>query len=447
MRSLTTKLILAFLAVTIAAVLLVAFAIRRSTETAFNRFLLDSDQEMVVASLTQYYGENGSWENIRDIMIRGRSSQSRERTAWGALADPDGTVLIGAGQYARGDRLSPEELARAVPIRARDGAVVGKVHFNYRPPPPSQNTPETIFLERVRQATMWGAIGAMLLALGMGVVLARTITKPVHQLTEATKLVAAGKEGHQVDITTVDEIGQLASSFNEMSSSLARANQQRRQMTADIAHDLRTPLSIILGYTEALSDGKLAGNREMYGTIHSEARHLSHLIDDLRTLSLADAGELTLNRQSVRPEELLTRAAAAYAGAAQENQITIAVHSDSSAPAVTVDSERMAQVFNNLISNALRYVNPGGRIDLTAQSDPAGVRLEVSDNGQGITADDLPYIFDRFYRAEKSRTENGESGLGLPIVKSIVEAHGGAVTVRSQPGRGTVFSIVLPAAS
>jgi signal transduction histidine kinase len=229
-----------------------------------------------------------------------------------------------------------------------------------------------------------------------------------------------------------------------MSVDLAQSIQARRQMTADVAHDLRTPLSVILGYTEALSDGKLHGEPQMYDVMHNEAQHLSHLIDDLRFLSLADAGELPLERRDVSPLELLNRTAAAHGAAAEQKNIDLQVQASPDFPDLHVDPERMAQVLGNLISNALRHTPAGGSVVLIAKSGTKGVVLQVRDTGSGIDAADLPYIFNRLYRGDLSRQQNGESGLGLAIAKSIVEAHGGRITAESTPGAGTTFTITLP---
>jgi two-component system sensor histidine kinase BaeS len=191
------------------------------------------------------------------------------------------------------------------------------------------------------------------------------------------------------------------------------------------------------------------GNAELFEVVHGEAKHLSHLVEDLRTLSLADADELTLNRQSVAPRDLLRRAAAAHFVHADERDVTIRVDEGDELPHVWVDLERMAQVFNNLVSNALRYTPAGGTVTLGARvdgerADDNNILLTVADTGAGIDPAALPHIFDRFFRADKARTDNGESGLGLPIVKSIVQAHGGSVDVTSMPGQGTTFSVTLP---
>ena len=212
-----------------------------------------------------------------------------------ALVDSNQIVIYGSQNYTVGQKVTRAELRQSLPVEV-DGKVVGSVLFDL----PAQTdrriapSPEADFLRRVNLAILLSALGATAVALVLGVLLARAISRPVRELTEATQVVAQGDLGHQVPVRTQDELGELAKSFNQMSADLARASQIRRQMTADIAHELRTPLSVILGYTEALSDGKLRGSPEMYEAMYGEARLLSHLVDDLRTLSLADAGELTL---------------------------------------------------------------------------------------------------------------------------------------------------------
>jgi signal transduction histidine kinase len=195
---------------------------------------------------------------------------------------------------------------------------------------------------------------------------------------------------------------------------------------------------------EALRDQVLAPTVERFTTIYSEVMHLQHLVEDLRTLSLADAGELRLQRQVVAPQSLLQRCAAAHAPLATQKGVALEVELSPDLPSVQVDTERMAQVMGNLVSNALRHTPSGGRITLSAVSDAGQVLLRVQDTGEGIPADALPRLFDRFYRVDSSRQRvEGESGLGLAIVRSLVEAHGAQVSVQSTPGQGTTFTITL----
>ncbi len=230
-----------------------------------------------------------------------------------------------------------------------------------------------------------------------------------------------------------------------MSLDLEQATSARRQMTADIAHDLRSPLSVISGYAEALSDGKLPGTPEIYHILHQETQHLSHLVEDLRTLSLADAGELTLNRQTIHPATILEREAARHAVTAEQRGLSLRMVVEQNLPSLNVDPERMAQVLDNLIMNAFRYTPHGGEVILAASASGKKVRLQVRDAGSGIAPEDLPHIFDRFYRGDKARLQNGKSGLGLAIAKSIIEAHGGSIAVESSPGQGATFTISLDA--
>ncbi len=260
--------------------------------------------------------------------------------------------------------------------------------------------------------------------------------------------MARGKLDQRVVVRSRDEIGELAASFNQMSIDLARASQLRKQMTADLAHDLRTPLSILRGYTEGLQDGRLNGSTKLFTIMHGEVEHLQRMVEDLRVLSLADAGELPLNKRSVDPRALLERAGLAYIMEAEQQGVALRVETPENLPSISVDTDRMAQVLNNLVSNALRYTH-AGEIVLQAQSDHGEVQLQVRDTGSGIAAEDLPFIFDRFYRADKARqrSDSVTSGLGLAITKAIVEAHDGSIRATSQLNHGTTFTITLPTAA
>lgn len=448
MRSLTVKLTLAFLLVGAIGAILVAVLVGQSTRSEFTRFLSEHDQAVLVDALGNYYATQGGWAGVDAMLARTPPLDFYSRSM--ALADAKRTVVVGNRRYAVGAQVPEPALSGATPVRV-DGQTVGYVLFDTPPdhprdasaPPP----PDVRFLQRVTWAAAVSAGIAALIALILGSLLARTLTHPIRELTAATQALARGRLDQQVSVRARDEIGELARSFNQMSADLARASQLRKQMTADLAHDLRTPLSILRGYTEGLQDGRLQGDPKLYTLMHEEVEHLQRLVEDLRVLSLADAGELPLNRRMVDPAALLERTGLAYIVQAEAHGLALRVEAPSGLPSIAVDTDRMAQVLNNLVSNALRHTAQG-EIVLRAWADDRAVYLQVRDTGSGIAAEDLPFIFDRFYRADKARqrTDSASSGLGLAITKAIVEAHGGTIAVDSTPGVGTTFTITLPLA-
>jgi two-component system, OmpR family, sensor histidine kinase BaeS len=290
-----------------------------------------------------------------------------------------------------------------------------------------------------------GALGAAALSLLLGLFFSSTLTRPLKELINATRDVAQGNLEREVPVRSKDELGELTKSFNQMSSQLKQSRDLRRNMTADIAHELRTPLSIILGHAEALSEGKLNPSPETFDIVYDEAKRLSLLVEDLRTLSLSEAGELTLELQPLSPSDLIDRVVGAYLPKARTLDVSLETNEDASLPDINADSHRIIQVFGNLLENALRYTSSGGRIKLSARSVSDEVEFRIQDNGPGISEVDLPHIFDRFYRGDKSRSrQDGGSGLGLAISKSIIEAHDGRIWAESAVNEGTTIVFVLP---
>jgi two-component system sensor histidine kinase BaeS len=460
MTSLNLKITLAFIIVSLVGVILVGILVQQVTRVAFDRFLFDQDKSAIISLLTQHYQNEGSWDNLGDAYrqylgsrLRDSASPRIENAFKGVtalfqipyvLVDVDGNVVYGR-PLRNNQQVGPAELNRAIPLEV-DGQTVGWLLEPRSPFQWERSTPQATFLTTLNRVVLFSGVGAMILALVLGGILAHSLTRPLRELSEATKAVAQGELGYQVQVRSKDEIGQLADSFNQMSADLAKSNQLRKQATADIAHDLRTPLSVILGYTEALSDDKLTGSPEVYATMHQVAQHLNHLVEDLRTLSLADAGELPINLEKSSPAGLLERAVAAYRAQAQEQGISLQVKAAADLPTIEVDPERMLQVLSNLITNALRFTPSGGWIELSASTEGGAVILNVRDNGSGIAPQDLPYVFTRFYRGDKSRQQNGEAGLGLSIARSLVEAQAGSISVESELGQGTTFTIHFPSA-
>lgn len=481
MRSLTVKLTLAFLLTGVIAVALVGVFARYLTGAAFGQLVREQELVDFTDTAAAYYAQNGSWQGIDEYLRRNRPGdgmavqggtavqggrpgqpgpppQANRQPPPFVLADTNGIALSRSPDFRLGERLPPDLLTGGTPVEVdgqRVGTVVqvnGSLQLDDR---------QRDYLARTDRTMFYAMIAGGGLALLVGMLLARLIMRPIQALTVAIRAMRPGGNPQQVAISSRDEIGELVRAFNTMSAELAHANAARRQMTADIAHDLRTPLSVLTGYIEAMRDGVLSPTRDRFQTMYDEAALLQRLIDELRLLSLADAGELKLQRQPVAPAQLLASAAASFEQRAVTQRVALAVQA-TDLPPLLIDRERMQQVLGNLISNALRYTPAGGTISLRARADqqpatadaslvPTGQRtgqsvlIEVVDTGQGIAPEHLPQIFNRFYRADASRSAtDGGSGLGLAIARAIVEAHGGSISANSVLGQGTCIGIRLP---
>jgi two-component system sensor histidine kinase BaeS len=436
------KLTLAFLFVSLIAIGLATIFIWGRISYEFNRYVADQRQNEFVIAATTYYQNNNSWNGV-DTYLRTQNllppvTAINPPPQPYILVDVNRAVIVASAPYVAGEKIKKGEIDKGIPVEV-NGQIVGTVISTGQP-----LTPKPIdqkYADQINQSLWMAGIGGMLIALILGSWLSRSLTHPIRDLTTATRALASGKLEQQVPVRSKDELGELAESFNQMSADLARANQSRRQMTADIAHDLRNPLTVIGGYLESLQDGKLKPTPERFKIMQAEVQHLQHLVDDLRILSLADAGELSIHKQPVIIKELLKKTALTYQHQAQELGIQIKVDIESNLPEIQIDLERMEQVLGNLVSNALRYTPEGGEISLSAKQSKGSLVVSIKDNGSGISPDVLPHIFERSYRGDTSRSGN-ESGLGLAIAKSIVELHGGSI--RAESGKnGSEFFITL----
>ncbi|MCX7782062.1 MAG: ATP-binding protein [Meiothermus sp.] len=297
------------------------------------------------------------------------------------------------------------------------------------------------------QASSWrSSLLALAVALGVGTYLAFRLVQPVQTLTQATRRFGRGERGVRVNIPGRDELAELGRAFNDVAAELTAKEQRERQMIADIAHELRTPLTILKGDLESMSDGLLEASSENLRRLVGEVDLLTRLVQDLRTLSLSDTGQLVLRPRLIALNRLVEDVLANFQPRAEaagvELQATLRPLS------THADPERLQQVLLNLLENALRHTPKGGQIAIILDSEGENAVLEVCDTGPGVAPEHLPHLFERFYRAEPSRArESGGTGLGLAIVKALIEAHGGRVAADNRPEGGARFWIHLPLSS
>lgn len=308
---------------------------------------------------------------------------------------------------------------------------------------------EETFLASVHKSLIWVGMVIMAAGLAASYVLARSITVPLRNLSQAAEQIEQGNFNQTVPVETQDEVGHLAAIFNRMAEALATNSNLRRQLLANIAHELRTPLAVIQGHLEGMVDGVIEPSKEQLSSLHEEAIRLNRLIKDLRDLSLAEVRQLALEKRPTDINQLISRAVTMLKPLTDEKEIEVCVSLADNLPELVVDSDRMNQVFYNILINAIRYSPIRGRMlvitALTETANQLWLGVSVEDNGPGIAPEDVPYIFDHFYRGDKSRDrKSGGSGLGLAIVKQLVEIHGGQVTVTGKPEGGSIFQVLLP---
>lgn len=505
MRSVSLKLALAFLLVIVVAVGLVALAANLGARGQFITYLERGPTIMrldrAVAALTSYYLQNGRWSGSQSLLESLASSQGGRLV----LTDGRGLVLADSGREWSGRSVDEASLGEGEAVTV-DNKPVAVVHLlaaqeaagpwwqglglpgawpraqavappslggmmgsmtgpsmmggtssqsmeqmmaGWRPAGAVMGTTEQAYLSGLNDSLWLAGLGAALAALGLALFTARRISRPLRRLAAASARIAQGDLSQRVEVSSRDELGQLAASFNSMAEALARQEETRRHLVTDIAHELRTPLTVLQGNLEAMLDGVVPMDKETVATLHQETQLLSRLASDLQELSLAEAGQMKLYGFPTDMALLARQALHKMAPQAQAKGISLKTVMAEDLPHPQVDADRVSQVLANLLSNALRHTTPGGQVTLSLEEVgeglERGVRLSVADTGPGIAPQDLPHVFDRFYRADRSRSRStGGTGLGLAIVKQLVEAHGGRVWAESQLGQGATFFFTLP---
>lgn len=330
-------------------------------------------------------------------------------------------------------------------VQGYDYSLRSPKFYMWRSNPAGITAPGRQFLDNVRRRALTAVAITGSLALVLGTVLFRGITRPLNGLRRAAQSLAEGNLSVRVPVKTKDEVGKVAEAFNHMAEQIEYQEDLRKQMVADVAHELRTPLTVMQGSIEAMIDGVLEPTPDELAVLHGEVRCLGRLVEDLRLLSLADAGQLTLHKCETRMGDLVEGLVSRMAPLAETQSVTLKTKVESPSTVFTADEHRLQQALANLIDNALRHTPPGGQVTVGATRINGSVNISVADNGPGIPTDELPYLFERFWRGDKSRSRNkGGSGLGLSIVKQLVELHGGTVQVESEIDAGSTFTISLP---
>ncbi len=485
-HSLWTRLMGAFLGVIIVGVVVMVISVRLSTAAQVRRRVLSDDVAQANALtplLASYYDQQGGWNGVEAFLVSapGAPSPATQATPlpsgmmgpgmmgsdmgpgmmWNwqqwfqvtrntgpvadrvVVVDSGGKVIADTGGASLGEQHPAQHVEGGVPVVV-NGQTVGTVLVGSMIEP-VLNPADEDFLRSVNLSIFVTSVTVGLLAVVLGSLLFRQITAPLGALSRAAGAIADGDLGRRVEVRSDDEIGRVAGSFNRMAESLAQADAQRQNMMADIAHELRTPLTVIQGNLEALMDGVYDLTPENIAAVHRHTVVLSRLVADLRDLALAEAGQLRLERKPISLAQVIAQVSEGLEAQAREKGVTLKIEASDALPPVEADEQRIAQVLFNLMSNALRHTSSGGTITTSAELRDGRVLASVRDTGMGIPPEDLPHVFERFYRADRSRARaTGGSGLGLTIAKQIVEAHGGQIWAQSWLGAGSTFAFSLP---
>jgi signal transduction histidine kinase len=392
--------------------------------------------------LSAQFFRNRSWEGIQPYVAELGDIYGRRII----LTDANNTVVADSAGELIGTTYSADtgtQGRRMAPPWAT--AFIGTLHVDTTEPSEINKAAMQIAFNSIGRFFIWGGLIAVAVALILTFVLSRRILSPVKALTKASRKLGKGDFSQRVNVDDKGEVGELAESFNAMAGDLEHNEQLRRNMVADVAHELRTPLSNLNGYLEAIRDGVIKPDAEIIRSLSEEGATLSSLVNELQELSLADAGELKLAYQPEDISTLIKEAVAAVRTRANAKKIKLSTNLSGNLPQVNIDSQRIKQVLNNLLANAIAHTEREGSITVTAQRKGDEIITSVTDSGEGISVEDLPNIFERFYRVDKSRARStGGSGLGLTIAKRLVEAHGGRIWAESEPGKGSTFSFALP---
>lgn len=430
----------------------VALSVRESVQSSFRSYVSTRDATLfdddLVYELQAHYAETQSWQGVGTLLLGRRGSGNDPRGGGGiqffvadAVADTTSRIVAATDAIWIGETIEAIGLTRTTPLKV-DGVVVGYLG-QQTPGEMALHLAETQFLtETLRRLLLTAGLGGVV-AVAAGVALSWSLMRPLNTLTGGVHALASGALGEQIPVKGTMEMRALAQAFNTMSQRLAETERARQRMSSDVAHELRTPMSVLRGHLEAMMDGVYPMDGEHLGVAYNQTLHLARLIEDLQLLTRAEAGRLPLDRTRVSPETLVEQAEARFALLAQDARLTLTAQVAPGLPELYVDVGRIQQVFDNLLSNALRHTTPQGEIILRAERAPDAVRFSVYNSGT-LDPEQAKHVFDRFWRADDARQRDaGGSGLGLAITRQLVLLHGGRVFIEPNDAQ-TRFIVDLP---
>jgi two-component system sensor histidine kinase BaeS len=448
------RLILSFVLVIAVTIFSLVLYVRQTNPGAVRAFMYRggmTDSSALATDLVNYYQQNGSWQGVSRLLQSSRGAGMGMGYGGNAMmnqrlrvADVSGQIVADSQAANPQGSLTTAEMSGAIPLKDSRNQTIGYLLAEGGVGATGQEQP---LLNRLNQAAMVAAIIAGGVGLVAALLLAYSLLRPIQRLTRASARLSEGDLSQRVSVTGNDELAQLGRSFNKMAASLQDAQASRRAMTADIAHELRTPLAVQRAQLEALQDGIYPLTAENLNPLLEQNSLLSRLVDDLRTLALADAGELELQMAPADFPNLIDSVVERFRPEADQRKVALEFTCTSGCDGLSfsMDAARIEQILNNLFSNALRYTPEGGRIILTLNRAPGIVELLVKDSGPGIPDESLAHLFERFYRADTSRSRSdGGTGLGLAIARQLARAHGGDLSAANHPAGGAVFTLRLP---
>ena len=436
--SLQAKLLVAFVLIVLLTSLVGYLFINQSVKRAFSEFTVRSftmQDRMLLQVIVAYYNRTGSFDGLVDFL------EQNARDVPVLLVDPEGDVVYPTEGTLPDRRLSEEELQRGQAIVLPNGETWTLVPYRTNP---QLVQLEQRFLWTTRRSLWLAGLAAVVVAILLSIFLLRQVTRPLRRLDAATRRIAKGEFSERVGIQTSDEIGRLARSFNEMAESLEQAEQTKRQMIADVSHELRTPLAAVRSALEALRDGLIKPTPETLASLHDKILLTTRLVRDLRQLTLADDGRLSIQVAPCKIEEIVDTIVETIGVQLEDSSVRLERRIPAGLPTIVVDRQRIEQVFLNLLANAIRHTPAGGSISISAAERSEGIEVGICDSGPGLTEADLAHVFDRFYRADDARASDGGAGLGLSIAKALIDAHGGRIWAENGLSGGACFRVVLP---